>query len=481
MRCSSFREIARKTFDTWSHCFASGVTSEGEQVNPHTFRQYDIRGHAERDFDDEFVRALGLSLGTFYSQRSLQRIAVGRDCRLSSPRLHRALCAGLLETGLKVVDIGVGPTPLLYFAVHHLDLDGGIQITGSHNPPDENGFKMMVGKGSLYGDHIVELRATMEQGRFLLARGGTLEHFDPAPAYVKRAQGDIQLGRRHVRFAVDAGSGAGGPLAIETMKALGLDPIPMLCEMDGTFPVHHPDPTEPETLTLLKERVLADRLDLGFAYDGDADRVGVIDARGEVIWGDKLMIILSRAVLARHPGATIIGEVKCSQTMYDDIEAHGGRAVLWKTGHSLIKTKMKEENALLAGEMSGHIFFGDRYYGFDDAIYASLRILEIVSQSEVPLHEMLGDVPQTFATPEIRVECDDAHKFQLVQQVVDHYRATHELVDIDGARIQFAGGWALVRASNTQPALVLRFEADSERELQSIRGEIESVLGRLRN
>jgi len=416
-------------------------------VNPHVFRQYDIRGHAERDFDDGFVRALGLSLGTFYSQRGLRRVAVGRDCRLSSPRLYDALCAGLLETGLNVVDVGIGPTPLLYFAVHHLDLDGGIQITGSHNPPDENGFKMMVGKDSLYGDDIIELRTIMEAESFERTSGGALETVDPAPAYVNKTTADIQLGRRDIRFAVDAGNGAGGPLALETFKALGLNPVAMLCEMDGTFPVHHADPTEPETLEMLQARVLEDGLELGFAYDGDADRVGVIDARGEVIWGDKLMIILSRA----------------------------------KTGHSLIKAKMKEEHALLAGEMSGHIFFADRYYGFDDAIYATLRILEIVSQSDVPLHEMLSDVPKTFATPEIRVECDDAHKFGLVRKMVDHYRPTHDLVDIDGARIQFDGGWALVRASNTQPVLVLRFEADSEQQLASIRGEVESVLGRFRN
>ncbi|MBW2191898.1 MAG: phosphomannomutase/phosphoglucomutase [Deltaproteobacteria bacterium] len=416
-------------------------------MNPHVFRQYDIRGHAERDFDDGFVRALGLSLGTFYSQRGLRRVAVGRDCRLSSPRLYDALCAGLLETGLNVVDVGIGPTPLLYFAVHHLDLDGGIQITGSHNPPDENGFKMMVGKDSLYGDDIIELRTIMEAESFERTSGGALETVDPAPAYVNKTTADIQLGRRDIRFAVDAGNGAGGPLALETFKALGLNPVAMLCEMDGTFPVHHADPTEPETLEMLQARVLEDGLELGFAYDGDADRVGVIDARGEVIWGDKLMIILSRA----------------------------------KTGHSLIKAKMKEEHALLAGEMSGHIFFADRYYGFDDAIYATLRILEIVSQSDVPLHEMLSDVPKTFATPEIRVECDDAHKFGLVRKMVDHYRPTHDLVDIDGARIQFDGGWALVRASNTQPVLVLRFEADSEQQLASIRGEVESVLGRFRN
>ena len=460
---------------------ASETTLESDFVNPHVFRQYDIRGHAERDFDDEFVRALGLSLGTFYSKRGLRRVAVGRDCRLSSPRLYEALCAGLLETGLHLVDIGVGPTPLLYFAVHDLDLEGGIQITGSHNPPDENGFKMMVGKASLYGDDIVELRTVMESQEFHREPGGTLDAVDPTPAYVKKAAADIQLGRRDIRFAIDAGNGAGGPLALETMKALGLNPVAMLCEMDGTFPVHHADPTDPETLKMLVERVVDDGLELGFAYDGDADRVGVIDARGQVIWGDKLMIILSRALLAKHPGATIIGEVKCSQTMYDDIAAHGGRGILWKTGHSLIKTKMKEEDALLAGEMSGHIFFADRYYGFDDAIYATLRILEILSQSNVPLHEMLGDVPETFATPEIRVECDDAHKFDLVEQIVDHYRPTHELVDIDGARIQFDGGWALVRASNTQPVLVLRFEADSEQQLGTIRSEVESVLERFRN
>ena len=449
-------------------------------MNRHVFRQYDIRGNADRDFSSEFVQALGLSLGTFYSKRGLERIAVGRDCRLSSPRLHEALCDGLLRTGLELIDIGVGPTPLLYFAVHHLDLDGGIQITGSHNPPEENGFKMMVGKSSLYGDHITQLRDTMTERAFRRASGATIRAVDPRPAYVDHALGDIELGRHDIRFAVDAGNGAGGPLAIETMKALGLSPVAMLCEMDGTFPVHHADPTEPETLQMLRARILDEQLELGFAYDGDADRVGVIDGRGEVIWGDKLMILLSRALLAKHPGATIIGEVKCSQTMYDDIEAHGGKGLLWKTGHSLIKTKMKEEGALLAGEMSGHLFFADRYYGFDDAIYATLRILEIVSQSTVPLHEMLGDVPRTFATPEIRVHCDDERKFDLVRQVVEHYRPTHDLIDIDGARIQLDGGWALVRASNTQPVLVLRFEAKSEARLQSIRSEVESVLDRFR-
>jgi phosphomannomutase/phosphoglucomutase len=449
-------------------------------MNPHVFRQYDIRGHADRDLTSDFALALGRSLGTFFARRNLRRIGVGRDCRLSSPRLRDALCDGLMRCGIQVVDIGIGPTPLLYFAVHHFDLDGGVQITGSHNPPDENGFKMMVGKGSLFGDDIVELRTTMQHKGFADAPAGSVEALDPAPAYVEHAKRNIDLGRRDIRFAIDAGNGAGGPLALATMEALGLQPVALLCEMDGTFPVHHADPTEPETLEMLRQRVVSDKLELGFAYDGDADRVGVIDARGEVMWGDKLMIVLSRAVLEDHPGATIIGEVKCSQTMYDDIASRGGRGVLWKTGHSLIKTKMKEENALLAGEMSGHIFFADRYYGFDDAIYATLRILEIVSKIETPLHEMLNDVPETFATPEIRVECDDRDKFRVVDKVVEHYRPTHELVDIDGARIQFPGGWALVRASNTQPVLVLRFEADSESRLKAIREEVESVLSRLR-
>jgi len=450
-------------------------------VNPHVFREYDIRGHAERDFDDELVRELGLSLGTFFSGRGLRRIAVGRDCRVSSPRLHEALCSGLVETGLQLTDIGIGPTPLLYFAVHSRDLDGGIHITGSHNPPEENGFKMMVGKASLYGADIAQVRHLMETKQFHSEAGGAIECVDPTPAYVQTAKEGIRLGRRDIRFALDAGNGAGGPLGIETMTALGLAPIAMLCEMDGTFPVHHADPTDPKTLEMLRERVLSDNLELGFAFDGDADRLGVIDARGDIIWGDRLMIILSRALLAEHPGATIIGEVKCSQTLYDDIEAHGGRGLLWKTGHSLIKTKMKKEGALLAGEMSGHIFFADRYYGFDDAIYAALRILEIVSHTSMPIHEMLSDVPKTFTTPEIRVPCDDGLKFDVVRGIVEHYRSTHELVDIDGARIQFEGGWGLVRASNTQPVLVLRFEAASQGRLEAIRGEVESVLGRIRD
>ncbi len=447
-------------------------------MNPNVFREYDIRGVADRDFDDDFVRDLGKALGTFYQRRGLDHIAVGRDCRLSSPRIHKALCEGLLQVGMNVLDIGVTPSPLLYFTVHRQNLDGGIEVTGSHNPPDENGFKMMVGKAPLFGEDIVALRELMQSGDFHEAPKGSIRRFDPTPAYIRHIRDDIRLERTDLRFAVDAGNGAGGPLAIESMRALGLDPVAMLCEMDGSFPVHHPDPTDPDSLVQLRERVLADGLDLGFAFDGDADRIGVIDARGEIIWGDRLMIILSRALLAQHPGATIIGEVKCSQLMYDDIAAHGGRGILWKTGHSLIKTKMKEEGALLAGEMSGHLFFGDRHFGFDDAVYAALRVLEILSKGDVALHELLADVPESFTTPEIRVPCDDEKKFAIVERLLEHFRSSHELVDIDGARVSFDGGWGLVRASNTQPVLVLRFEADTPERLKAIRAEMEAALER---
>jgi phosphomannomutase/phosphoglucomutase len=445
-------------------------------MNPLIFREYDIRGVAERDLDSALARDIGRAFGTFLARRQSRRIALGRDCRLSSDRLHDALLEGLLETGLHVVDQGVGPTPLLYFGVFHRDLDGGVQITGSHNPPQENGFKLMCGKQTLAGDEIRQLRAMVAGRDFDLPGGGRVEHYDPTPAYCGYMRGNVRLARTDVRFAVDAGNGAGGPLALATMRAVGLSPQAMYCEMDGRFPNHHPDPSETKNVAELAGRVQAQGLELGLAYDGDADRLGVIDERGQIIWGDKLMILFSREILRRHPGAAILGEVKCSQTLYDDIARHGGRPIVWKTGHSLIKKKMKEEHALLAGEMSGHLFFADRYYGYDDAIYASLRILEIVAQAGQPLSQLLADVPATHATPEIRVDCADDIKFDVVARVLDRFRGSHEVLDIDGARIRFEGGWGLVRASNTQPALVLRFEADSPARLQAIRDEVEGVV-----
>jgi phosphomannomutase/phosphoglucomutase len=445
----------------------------------HIFREYDIRGVADRDMPDSLVTDLGRALGTYLQRRQLGRIALGRDCRLSSPRLHTALRAGLLETGIRVVDIGVVPTPMMYFTVFDLDLDGGVQITGSHNPPEDNGFKMMQGKASLFGADIQTLLRMIQDRDFTLPGGGLLEEHDPLTAYRGFVKGNIRLSRSDLKVAIDAGNGAGGPTSVAALRAVGLDPIELLCTMDGNFPVHHPDPSQPENLELLRKTVLENGLDLGIAYDGDADRIGVIDGRGDTIWGDKLMILFSRAILARHPGAAIISEVKCSQTMYDDIAHKGGRPIMWRTGHSLIKKKMKEEHALLAGEMSGHMFFADRFFGYDDAVYASLRLLEIVASADRPLHELLADVPTTYSTPELRVDCPDDVKFGLVQRVLDHYRPTHRVIDVDGARIQFDNGWGLVRASNTQPVLVLRFEAATAQALADIRSEVETTVARL--
>ncbi|MCB9709149.1 MAG: phosphomannomutase/phosphoglucomutase [Myxococcales bacterium] len=445
-------------------------------MNANIFREYDIRGVADRDMPDAFVADLGRAIGTFLTRKGASKIALGRDCRLSSPRLWKHLREGLLETGMHLVDLGVVPTPLMYFAVCHYDLDGGVQITGSHNPPDDNGFKLMAGKNTLYGEDIQALHTLITQQDFELADQGRVETVDALPAYAGFMKGNIQLGSRRLRFAVDAGNGAGGPTALAAMRSVGLEPDAMYCTMDGTFPNHHPDPSLPENLAELIDRVVSNKYDLGIAYDGDADRIGVIDAKGNIIWGDQLMIILSRAVLKQHPGAPIISEVKASQSLYDDIQRHGGRPILWKTGHSLIKKKMKEEHALLAGEMSGHIFFADRYYGFDDAIYASLRLLEILSLDARPLHDMLEGVPVTHATPEIRVDCPDEVKFRVVAAVKEHFNRDHDVIDIDGARILFDSGWGLVRASNTQPVLVLRFEAQSPTELESIRNQVLRVV-----
>jgi phosphomannomutase/phosphoglucomutase len=448
----------------------------------HAFREYDIRGIAERDLTDEVASGIGRAFSAMIApgERTLQ-VAVGRDCRLSSDRLFGALVEGLTRSGVHVIDIGVGPTPMLYASVHALSADGGIMITGSHNPADENGFKMMRGKASFFGPEIQALRERIERRQFADRPGGSVERIDFADRYVDMVTGRLQIATTDLRFVVDAGNGAGGPLGLACMKRLGLSPDPLFCEMDGRFPHHHPDPTVPENLEALVVRVKKTGARVGIAYDGDADRLGAVDADGEIVWGDRLMILFSRALLEQHPGAAILGEVKCSQTLYDDIAKHGGRPILWKTGHSLIKTKMKEEGALLAGEMSGHLFFADRYYGYDDAIYASLRLLEILARDARSLSEMLADVPRTFATPEIRVDCPDAIKFGVVDAVRAHYRdAGRPVVDIDGARVSFGDerdpAWGLVRASNTGPVLVMRFEATSADRRDAIRTEVEGVV-----
>jgi phosphomannomutase / phosphoglucomutase len=465
------------------------------KVPANIFREYDIRGVADRDLTNDVARGIGRGLATLLprsvagaSHRGAPplRLAVGRDCRVSSPRLFDALTGGLLEQGVQVIDIGIGPTPYLYSAVHMLDVDGGVMITGSHNAGDENGFKIMQGKASFYGADIQKLRACIESDAFAGHHdgdnvGGSMSEVDHRGAYVRAITEGIKLARTDMKFVVDAGNGAGGPLAIEAMEHLGLAPEKLFCEMDGTFPNHHPDPTVPKNLEALIARVRATGARVGIAYDGDADRIGAVDANGDIIWGDKLLILFARHLLKANPGAAVLGEVKCSQTLYDDIAKHGGRPIMWKTGHSLIKTKMKEEHALLAGEMSGHVFFADRYKGYDDALYASLRLLEILAADPRSIGEMLSDVPQTFTTPEIRVDCPDGLKAAVVKNVLATYEARGlSVIAIDGARISFgtpgAPAWGLVRASNTGPILVMRFEAGTEAERDRIRAEVEGVV-----
>ena len=336
------------------------------RVPSHIFREYDIRGKADRDLSDELAYALGKALATALGRAAgteTPRLCVARDCRLSSPRLHAALLSGLVEHGTKVVDLGIGPTPKLYFGVHHLGTDGGIMITGSHNAGDENGFKIMKGKASFFGDDIQKLMKSIEDESYGTASPGDVTHVDVEPAYLDTMRAGFDFSKaKTLKFVLDGGNGSGGPLALKTFAALGLEVDPLYCDMDGTFPNHHPDPTVPKNLEALVDRVKETGAAVGLAFDGDADRLGAVDANGDIIWGDKLLILFSRALLAKKPGAAVIGEVKCSQTLYDDIAKHGGRPIVWKTGHSLIKTKMKEEHADLAGEMSGHLFFADRHF-----------------------------------------------------------------------------------------------------------------------
>jgi phosphomannomutase / phosphoglucomutase len=455
-------------------------------VPANIFREYDVRGEAEKHLHSDLFRALGRAFAVVLGGEKAgvhRKVAVGRDCRTSSPRLHEALLDGLNAGGLDVVDIGIGPTPLLYFAVHHLGVDGGLMVTGSHNPGHENGVKMLRRSGSIYGVEIQRLRSLIEAGRFDEAPRGSIEVRDVQPDYVAYMKENVKFATTDLGVVVDAGNGSAGPLAIRTLEALGLRPVPLYCDMDGTFPNHHPDPTQPENVEELIAQVKSTGARVGLAYDGDGDRLGAIDADGSIVWGDRLLTLFARDILKDRPGAAILGEVKCSQTLYDDVAKHGGRPIVWKTGHSLIKTKMKEEHAVLAGEMSGHLFFADRYFGYDDAIYASLRLIEIIAKTGKTIGELLADLPHTFVTPEIRVDCTDAVKFDVVAEVREKFQrelGKERVIDIDGARILFEHGWGLVRASNTQPALVVRFEADTAARRDEYRALVEGAIAEAR-
>ncbi|NIS74248.1 MAG: phosphomannomutase [Deltaproteobacteria bacterium] len=444
-------------------------------MNPSIFREYDIRGVVGEDLDAGSVYKIAQGFASYCSRKGVKRLSLGRDVRLSSPEFRDAVVRGLLTSGIDVVDVGQVPTPLLYFSIVELGTDGGVMITGSHNPPEYNGFKLCVGTTAIYGDMIQEVRTIVENETFIHGEG-TLRHEFVTPLYEEKIRENVSL-VKSIRAVVDCGNGTAGLVAPKLFRELGVDVIPLFEEPDGNFPNHFPDPTVPENLQKLIEKVRETGADVGVAYDGDADRIGVVDETGKVIFGDYLLVIFSRELLGRKPGATIISEVKASQNLYDDIEKHGGKPLMYKTGHSLIKKKMKEVGAELAGEMSGHIFFKDRYYGFDDAIYASARLFEIMSRGDAPLSSLLSGLPEVVSTPEIRRDCPDEAKFEVVEEVKKALsRVAKEVVTIDGVRALFDGGWGLVRASNTQPVLVLRFEGRSEEEVEKIRATVNEAV-----
>ena len=443
-------------------------------MNPEMFREYDIRGITGKDMTEDDVVFIGKGIGTFLQKQGNRKITVGRDCRETSDSYSDKLIQGLTSTGCDVVDIGVCSTPVAYFSIRHLKKEGNVMVTASHNPREYNGFKMCSGYDSVYGKQIKEILHIIEEKKFQEGEG-IIETYDILSPYIDFVIKNINI-TKPLKVGIDAGNGTAGITALPILKGLGCQVFDLYCDMDGRFPNHEADPTVLKNMEDLIALVREKKLDIGIGYDGDGDRIGVVDEKGNIVFGDKLMIIFAREILSRKPGSTFISEVKCSKTMYDDIEKHGGRAIMWKTGHSLIKQKMKEEKAEMAGEMSGHMFFADRYFGYDDAVYASCRLLEIIADTGKTISDLLSDVPKTYTTPEIRVECPDDKKFDVVQKATEYFRERYDVIDIDGARVLFDDGWGLVRASNTQPALVLRFEAMSEERLKEIRDLVESTL-----
>ncbi|MHB2153515.1 phosphomannomutase/phosphoglucomutase [Calditrichota bacterium GD2] len=437
-------------------------------ISPYIFREYDIRGVVDKDLTEEVVELLGRGIGTYMVRHNARRITIGGDVRLSTEKLRKALMAGLRSTGVNVVDLGQVPTPVQYFSMHHIpDVQGGVMITGSHNPPEFNGFKITLHNAPVFGPMIQDIRTLIEKEDFEKG-SGTYEKQEVIDDYINFIKQNVKL-ERPVKVVLDSGNGAASLVAHRLFKELGADTIDLFDTPDGRFPNHHPDPTVVKYIQELIKTTRESDAELGIGYDGDADRIGVIDENGDIIWGDRLMIIFSRDILKDNPGAPIIFDVKCSQALPEMIEKFGGKPVMSKTGHSNIKQKMKDLKAPFAGEMSGHLFFADRFFGFDDAIYASVRMVELVSRSHQKVSEFLSDVPKYYSTPEIRAEVEnDEIKFNMAAKAKAYFSQNYEVIDIDGVRIQFGDGWGLVRASNTQPVLVMRFEARTPERLQEI-------------
>ena len=442
------------------------------------FRQYDVRGIVGQQLTPEFARALGRAFASVAWDKvgHAPIIAVGRDNRPSGPALADAFREGVADAGGTAVDVGMLPTPALYFAVSALGTDAGCQVTGSHNPPEFNGFKMVAAGEALHGDEILGLWETIVAERWRSGEGRQTSDSSVLGKYRDAIVSRHQL-RRPVKVVADCGNGVGSVIAVATLEALGAEVTPLFCESDGTFPNHHPDPTVPENLRDLQAAVRRTGAELGVAFDGDADRIGAVDENGEIIFGDQLLVIYGRDAVRRFgSGTPVIFDVKCSEVLPQALEKAGARPVMWKTGHSLIKAKMKEMQAPLAGEMSGHMFFGGDYLGFDDALFAAARLLEVVSKRPFGLATHLADLPKTFATPEIRVDCPEEIKFEIPERAARHFGAKYPVNTIDGVRMTFPKGWGLIRSSNTQPVLVLRFEATDPEARDAYRGEVMSWL-----
>ncbi|HOC74898.1 MAG: Phosphomannomutase/phosphoglucomutase [Deltaproteobacteria bacterium ADurb.BinA179] len=448
-------------------------------MNPEVFREYDIRGVVGTDLDDGFVDGLARALGVYFRERGVVRISLGMDARLSSPGFRDILKKGLAGCGVQVIDLGMVPTPVMYFSLFRLDVGGGVCVTGSHNPPDNNGFKIALGKMTIYGSEIQKIRAIMEEGRTVSGKA-SCSSCDIVPEYIDDIITRIRPGTTRLKVVVDPGNGVGGAPAMAVCNALGMEVSGICLEPDGRFPNHHPDPTTTEGLSMLRTEVIRQGADLGIGYDGDADRIGVIDARGNTVYGDMITAILARELLKDKPGEKIIGEVKCSKAFYDEVTKAGGVPIMGKVGHSPMKARLMEEKAALAGEMSGHIFFLDRWYGFDDAIYTSARLLEILSRQTEP-QAVFDRLPAVVNTPEIRIECPDRIKFDVVERFIAYARSRYDdCVDIDGVRFTRGDTWGLVRPSNTQPVIVLRFEARDRDALEKIeadtRGRLDLII-----
>jgi phosphomannomutase/phosphoglucomutase len=440
------------------------------------FRAYDIRGVVDRDFDADWAERLGRACGAYFLAHGHSRAVVGHDCRLTSPEYAERLALGLAATGIDVIEIGLAATPVCYFAIRHLGTQAGVMVTASHNPCEYNGFKVWAGRSTIHSGEIQEIARIFAQGDFPTGKGLITCH-DIEPTYLETLTAQVKIDRP-MTIVLDGGNGAAGPVATELLRRSGVEVIPIFCEPDGRFPNHHPDPIEEKNLAQLKAKVLETGAVAGIGLDGDGDRIGAVDEHGRVVHGDRLLAIFARRVLAGSPGAAVIGDVKCSHLLFQDIVRHGGRAIMSATGHSLIKDRLLREGAALAGEMSGHMFFADRYFGFDDAPYAALRLAEILAASQTPLSAMLDDWPRTYVTPELRVDCPEHAKFAVAERAREEFGRMYSLEGDDGARLVFDDGWALVRASNTQPALVLRFEAESEARLLEIRQLVEEPLAR---